>query len=349
MCLTPGEAATVAPPKKQTKMKRNNIQAGHRTTAKGNRYANRQARRLFSIVFAVFGLALLLGALVDHSLACAGGTGLSFASMLAIGNIDDVSDKDTHGSDISYIVYLISVEQIDRTKPFPQPNGLREVSPLPLLPGQVPHYFEAHDIPTFTATTEKGDITTTGENVFTMIMGGARVVLYNFIEQYSGGKFVLLFKHVKNPQWYIVGELERPLILNSTETKDDKDGRYTTLTFKRPSVDLPLKYAGNPAMAAAQSIAPDAKTIAVKPTANSYTIANGTTAGAVIDKVSGLTAADKGRYITLLGAGTDKPATIADSLVFVLEDAATWTAKEGAAITFRVLDANTLVEVSRTA
>ena len=182
-----------------------------------------------------------------------------------------------------------------------------------------------------------------------MIMGGARDVLYNFIEQYSGGKFVLLFKHVKNPQWYIVGELERPLILNSTETKDDKDGRYTTFTFKRPSVDLPLKYAGNPAVVAAQPIAPDAKTVAIKPTANNYTIANGTTAGAVIDKVSGLTAADKGRYITLLGAGTDKPATIADSLVFVLEDAATWTAKEGAAITFRVLDANTLVEVSRTA
>lgn len=274
---------------------------------------------------------------------------MSLASMLAIGNIDDVSDKDTHGSDISYIVYLISVEQIDRTKPFPQPNGQREVSPLPLLAGQFPHYFEAHDIPTFTATTEKGDITTTGENVFTMIMGGARDVLYNFIEQYSGGKFVLLFKHVKNPQWYIVGELERPLILNSTETKDDKDGRYTTFTFKRPSVDLPLKYAGNPAMAAAQPIAPDSKTIAIKPTANSYTIANGTTAAVAIDKVSGLTTADKGRYITLLGAGTDKPATIADSLVFVLEDAATWTAKEGAAITFRVLDANTLVEVSRTA
>ena len=330
-------------------MKRNNMQVRRRATAKGNQYANRQMRRLFTIVLAAFGLVLLLGALFDHSLACVGGTTMSLASMLAIGNIDDVSDKDTHGSDISYIVYLISVEQIDRTKPFPQPNGQREVSPLPLLAGQSPHYFEAHDIPTFTATTEKGDITTTGENVFTMIMGGARDVLYNFIEQYSGGKFVLLFKHVKNPQWYIVGELERPLILNSTETKDDKDGRYTTFTFKRPSVDLPLKYAGNPAMAAAQPIAPDSKTIAIKPTANSYTIANGTTAAAAIDKVSGLTTADKGRYITLLGAGTDKPATIADSLVFVLEDAATWTAKEGAAITFRVLDANTLVEVSRTA
>ena len=117
------------------------MQVRRRETAKGNQYVNRQMRRLFSIVFAIFGLALLLGALVDHSLACAGGTGLALASMLAIGNIDDVSDKDTHGSDISYIVYLISVEQIDRTKPFPQPNGQREVSPLPLLAGQSPHYF----------------------------------------------------------------------------------------------------------------------------------------------------------------------------------------------------------------
>ena len=316
---------------------------------KGLHYANRQTRNLFTVVCAVFGLVLLLGALLDHSILCAGGSGLTLASMVAIGNIDDVSDKDTHGSDISYIVYLVALDQVDRTKAFPQPNTQREVAPIPLKTGEVPHYFEAHDIPTFTATTEKGDITTTGENVFTMIMGGARDVLYNFVEEYSGGKFILVFKHVKNPQWYIVGELERPIILTGTETKDDKDGRYTTLTFKRSSVDLPLKYTGNPAVTAALPIAADAKTIAIKPTANSYTIANGTAAAVAIDKVSGLTNSDKGRYITLLGAGTDKPATVADSLVFVLEDGATWTAKEGASITFRVLDTNTLVEVSRVA
>lgn len=36
------------------------------------------------------------------------------------------------------------------------------------------------------------------------------------------------------------------MILNNTETKDDKDGRYTTFTFKRTSVDLPCLYAENP-------------------------------------------------------------------------------------------------------
>ena len=55
-----------------------------------------------------------------------------------------------------------------------------------------------------------------------------------------------LYKHVKETQWYIVGEPERPMILNNTETKDDKDGRYTTFTFKRTSVDLPCLYAEDP-------------------------------------------------------------------------------------------------------
>ena len=268
--------------------------------------------------------------------------------MAVVGHIDDVSDRDTHGSAISYIVYLVALDQIDRTKPFPQPNRQREVAPIPLKPGEIPHYFEAHDIPSFTGTTEKGDITTSGENSFVLIMGGARVNLYNFIEEYSGGKFILFYKHVKSSDWYILGELERPIILANTEVKDDKDGRYGTFTFKRNSVDLPLLYTGNPAVVDAGEVAAGATSITIKANANTYKIANGTTGAAAIASVSGLTKADKGRYITLIGAGTDKPATIADGSTFVLEDGATWTAKEGASITLRVLDTTTLVEVSRT-
>lgn len=315
---------------------------------KGFNYADRQARRMFMVTFAVFGFSMLLAALLDYSLLGATGSLVSFASMAVVGHIDDVSDRDTHGSAISYIVYLVALDQIDRTKPFPQPNRQREVAPIPLKPGEIPHYFEAHDIPSFTGTTEKGDITTSGENSFVLIMGGARVNLYNFIEEYSGGKFILFYKHVKSSDWYILGELERPIILANTEVKDDKDGRYGTFTFKRNSVDLPLLYTGNPAVVDAGEVAPGATSITIKANANTYKIANGTTGAAAIASVSGLTKADKGRYITLIGAGTDKPATIADGSTFVLEDGATWTAKEGASITLRVLDTTTLVEVSRT-
>lgn len=331
-------------------MKKPNIQKRHRAynPMKGFNYANRQARKMFMATFSIFGVLMLLAALIDHSLGAAAGSGVTLASMALLGHLDDVSDRDTHGSDISYIVYLVALDQIDRTKEFPQPNANREVAPIPLKPNEIPHYFEAHDIPTFTGTTEKGDITTTGENQFVIIMGGARVNLYNFIEEYSGGKFIIFFKHVKKKEWYILGELERPVILSNTETKDDKDGRYTTFTFKRSSVDLPLVYTGNPAITAATAIAAGATAIAITAGSNTYTIPNGTSAAAAIATVSGLSKSDKGRYITLIGAGTDKAATIADGSTFVLEEGATWTAKTGASITFRVLDTTTLVEVSRT-
>lgn len=296
----------------------------------------------------IFGLVLFVSAILDHSLLQLGGAGISIASMAVLGHIDDVSDRDTHGSDISYIVYLIALDQIDRTKEFPQPNVNREVAPISLKPGEIPHYFEAHDIPTFTGTTEKGDITTTGENQFVLVMGGARARLYNFIEEYSGGKFILLFKHIKKKEWFILGELERPIILSNTETKDDKEGRYATLTFKRSSVDLPLIYTGNPAVTAATTVPAGATDIAITAASNTYMIPNGTSAAASIATVSGLSKADKGRYITLIGAGSDKPATIADGSTFVLEEGATWTAKTGASITFRILDTTTLIEISRT-
>ena len=330
-------------------MKKPNIQKRYRAynPMKGFNYSNRQSRNMFMATFAIFGIFMLVAALLDHSLGAAAGSGVTFASMALLGHVDDVSDRDTHGSAISYIVYLIALDQIDRTKEFPQPNANREVAPVPLKPNEIPHYFEAHDIPTFTGTTEKGDITTTGENQLVMVMGGARANLYNFIEEYSGGKFIALYKHIKKKEWYIVGELERPIILSNTETKDDKDGRYTTFTFKRSSVDLPLIYTGNPAVTAATAINADATDIAITAGSNTYTIPNGT-AAAAIATVSGLSKSDKGRYITLVGAGTDKPATIADGSTFVLEEGATWTAKTGASITFRVLDTTTLVEVSRT-
>ncbi len=294
-------------------MKKPNIQKRYRAynPMKGFNYANRQSRNMFMATFAIFGIFMLVAALLDHSLGTAAGSGVTLASMALLGHLDDVSDRDTHGSDISYIVYLVALDQIDRTKEFPQPNANREVAPIPLKPNEIPHYFEAHDIPTFTGTTEKGDITTTGENQFVIIMGGTRVNLYNFIEEYSGGKFIIFFKHVKKKEWYILGELERPVILSNTETKDDKDGRYTTFTFKRSSVDLPLIYTGNPAVTAATAINADATDIAITAGSNTYTIPNGTSAAAAIATVSGLSKSDKGRYITLVGAGTDKAATIA--------------------------------------
>lgn len=273
--------------------------------------------------------------------------GVSLASMMAIGHINDVTDRDTHGSAIAYQVFLVSIDQIDRSVDFPQPNGNREVAPMTLNTGEIPHYIEAHTIPTLSSSTEKGDITTSGSNNFVIIAGGDRDQIANFVEQYAGGKFIILYKHVKESQWFILGELERPVILNNTETHDDADGRYTQLTFVRQSVDLPLKYLGNPSITYSTEVAAAATEIATVPGSNNYSIVDGATANVEITDVSGLTTSDKGRYITLVGAGTTKPKKVVGNTTFILAEGAAWTAAVGHALTLRVLDPSTLVEVSR--
>lgn len=206
---------------------------------KGAQYANRKQRQFVTCLLWIIAVCLMLWAWAEPASASSG-FGLSLATMAAIGSIDDVSDRDTHGSEIAYQVVLIATDQLADKFSFPQPDADRMVTlgKSILAQGEAAHYFEAHTIPTLLSNSEKGDVTTTGTNTFTMIMGGDRTALKNFIEEYSGGKFIILFKHVKDTVWHIIGEAERPMVLNTTETKNDADGRYSTLTFTRNSVYL---------------------------------------------------------------------------------------------------------------
>lgn len=321
-----------------------------RSIQKGMKARYRLQLKFFLSLMAIFAAVMVIGAILDHEHAAfcmTGFGGVSTASMMAIGSVGDVSDKFTFGSNITYQVYLVDITQLDKTKPFPKPNASREVSTLPMLDGEYMQYFESHDFPTYVGTGEKGDISSSGTNTFTIIMGGIRDKLLTFAEDHVGGKFIILFKEIESSQWEILGSDERPIILKSFEAKNDKDGRYVTYTFERSSVNQYNHYVGN-----IITVPPAAHTagdteLALKAGQDVYSIPNGAAATYALATVLGITASDKGRIITLKGTGTDKAATVADNTTFILEDGATWTAKAGSSITFRVLDASTLIEVSR--
>lgn len=314
---------------------------------KGNKAARKMQVRFFLSLMTLMALVFIVGMLLEPNsvLGVSGFSGTIVASLMAIGDVDDVSDRKTHGSNIAYKVYLIDIEQVNPDAPFPLPNANREISTIPMKAGQYMKYFIAHDIPTFTATGEKGDITTSGENNFVIIMGGMRDQLLDFTEQHAGGKFIVIFKEVGESQWYILGNYDRPMVLSSFEAKNDKDGRYITFTFKRTSIDQYYKYVGDIIRVPAAVHPADATALNITPANNRYEIPDGSAATYAIATVTGLTANDKGRYITLEGTGTDKAATIAESNAFTLIDGATWTAKAGSSITFLVLDTSTLIEV----
>lgn len=271
--------------------------------------------------------------------------GTSFASMAVIGNIKDVPDIDVAGSAIAYKVWLVSTDQLDEDKSFPAPNASREVTTIPLKEGEYMHYFEAHDIPTFGSSGEKGDLTIDPTNTFTMIMGGIHEQLLNFIEQHVGGKFIIIFQECESSNRYIIGNPCKPMVLKSYELKNDKDNRSVTFTFENKTIRQFKKYIGDIVTQAPATHSQGTSDLKIIPGNNTYKIPDGTGATYSIDTVSGITNSDKGRVITLEGTGGENSATVADNTTFILEDGATWTAKSGSRISFRILDTTTLVEV----
>ena len=313
---------------------------------KGAEYVHRQQIRLGLGLCLVVLIASLIAVFSDATSGGSVGVLCATAGFMAIGNIDDVTDRFTSGNDIAYKVWLVNVrEQIDESQAFPRPNAAREVSTLPMKSGEKMLAFIAHTIPTLIGTGEKGDITTTGGNDFVIVMGGQRKKLLDFIEQYAGDKFIIIYKSVTESDYNIIGSYDRPMVLQSYENKNDADGRYVTFTFHNDSLEQSCKYTGS-IVTADPATHGGSATLAIPSGTDIINIPSGTGSAAVpITAVSGLSANDAGRVITLIGQGTEKLATIADGTTFVLAGGATWTAKAGSRISLQVLDTGTLVEV----
>ena len=322
-------------------------------TESGRRRAFKAARalqlRFFLSLMLLVAIVATVAAVVSP---VAIGTGLlggaTLASMMAIGSIDDVSDREVAGSSIAYKVWLVETKQLNPNVDFPTANASREIASLPLSSGEYMHYFEAHDIPTYSSSGEKGDLTISSTNTFTIIMGGVRDRLLDFIEQKAGGKFIIIFQECESPNLYIIGNPCKPMVLRSYSLKNDKDNRSVTFTFESTSINQYKKYVGDVVVSAPATLVAGATALAVAPGKDTYNVPDGSSATYVIASVSGLSNNDKGRVITLLGMGATRSATIADNATFILEDGATWTAKTGSRISFRVLDPTTLVEVQGT-
>ncbi|MFV0269388.1 MAG: hypothetical protein ACK5HT_19880, partial [Draconibacterium sp.] len=247
------------------------------------------------------------------------GGALSFASMALIGNIDDDSDWNSQANQIHYEIKLVeTTTQVDTSTPFPQPNANREVADITLLPGEVPHYFQSHNRPTYTSSGELNDYTIDPTKEITIALANAfREKVLDFCERKSGAKFLLFFRRVDTNQWYIVGTLDQPLRFSSYEVKGDAEASVAICKFTNKSLRQYYKYVGALTAAAADVVAADATTVAVTDN-DRYQLTSGTAAAAVIDNISGVAAADHGRVITFYGSGGVYPCQIADNAVFTL-------------------------------
>lgn len=282
-----------------------------------------------------------------YSLIGLGSAGSLTASMAVIGNIEQPSDIETAPNQIGFRLWLLANEQIDNTVAFPLPDANRDVATIPLKSGEYWHYFEGvKDSNKFTSTAEKGDVTSTFNKTHQIIVKSNEQSL-NFIEQYQGKGFIVLFQECETDGKYILGSSCKPMYLTNFENKEDGDGKYIMLTFGNDHWRQQNNYVGTIATQAPVTVPQDATDLAIVSGNNDYILSDATQA-TVIATFSGVAAADVGRIITVTApAANTFDNTIADNSAFVLKDAATWTAKPGSSITFEIFDVNTFAEVDR--
>ena len=275
-----------------------------------------------------------------------GGGTLSVASMANIGDVDEVSDKESSPKQIGMRIYLVPREQIDYNQSWPTPNASRELTTIPMLSGEYMKYFDAVDgTPNENATAEKGDIVTTWTRNFSMTIAGNRPKTMDFIEEYSGKGFVIIYPIGANGEYYILGSRYKPMILSPERQGGGPDGRYITLNFSSEYWQQPLKYVGDIVRQSPESVSADATDIPITDNGR-YRLSNGSSSTVTISSVSGIGSNDYGRVIEILAPETASyPPEIADNTTFILIDGSTWTANPGSRISFKILDDSTLVEV----
>lgn len=285
-----------------------------------------------AIVVAVIFIAF--NAQTVEGVTCAG-----ILSMGLIGNIDDVNDRESAGKQIACRVWLVSADQIDRTKNFPVANADREIGDITLKNGEHWHYIEAHINPTDDTTMEKGDINTTATNTLGLVVGGNSVQVLNFIENHAGGKFIIITQNIDDDKYRIHGSDKRPMFLKTVTRSNNAEKSAVELKFENNSFAQPYIYVGSLSEQAPTEIT----TAVVAISTNSRYNIGGTVA---ITGVSGVTASDIGRTLHFYGTGGSSDAqVITESSAFVLAGGTQWSATAGSRIDFRILDTSTLVEV----
>lgn len=309
-------------------------------------------RNLFLTLFGIIAMVIIAAASSslpinwDTIVTVLTGSGVAYATMATIGNMAEISDKESAGNQIDMKVWLIAREQIDATQVFPTPNASRELGTIPLIAGQVPHYFDAvPDTPDEISTATKGEIITEFSKTFSFIVAGNREKHLDFIEEYAGKGFIIIYSMGESGTKYVLGSLYKPMVLMTSDRKGGgKEGRYITFTFQNKHWRQPLLYTGSIAVEAPVTVAANATTIAIT-SASQYQLSDHS-AVAHIAAISGVGSADIGRVIEILAPAvvTNAP-DIPDNAVFVLVDAGTWTANPGSRISFRIHGIATLVEV----
>ncbi len=181
----------------------------------------------------------LFGTLISSSVVMAG-------AIVPMADIADVPDIEVAGKSLSYRLRLIRLSDIDRSQKFTadesKPGAIKSI---PLLEGAKITNIECHTIPEFNSKGSKGDITVSGTNTITAVLGGFREETLRFLEQYTGGKFLVIMEECgAEGKAYLVGTVCKPMVLKEYDNRHNGENRSCSVTFENESIYQPVLYTG---------------------------------------------------------------------------------------------------------
>ena len=303
-------------------------------------YVKSKMKRLFLSVLFIFTAFAALSFALEPSETnfndLLGTGGVTVATVMgAVGSIDLETNAKGAGKQVKAKLWLISEDQWDDSQSFPSKvDGAR--ANIPLKNGEYWHYIKSVDnSPDLKSNSELGDIAATINNELSLGIRGINSTIRKLLEDGVGYGFFVVLEICSTGKKYLIGNSCKPAILTNFEGGPGKDHTGFTVSFKNECGEMFCEYTGNTPAQAAATVAEDATTIGL--TSNPrYQLTDGSVSSVAITSFTGVTDADVGRIVTILGSGGTYPSTIPSGNDFMLIGGETWTALANREISFKI-------------
>jgi hypothetical protein len=253
---------------------------------------------------------------------------------MILNNLNKQDDKNSLLAGLSYRMYLAYMTGVDINN-FPKAMNAT-ISANPLLPGVVFRYFDALTN-SINPNVEPGEVPLNGKITLTPSIEGLSKETLQWVYDNIGKDFIVVYERCSDGQRFIAGDkCSGGLKFSYTAIGKLEKGQAGIATkFEGGECPEPLWFYDGPVpLEDPELVSGDVTTFAL--TAKSQYQLSVNTAAKVLSDITGVTDAQVGRVIEILGAGSGNLTKISSSGKFILKNGIDFTASAGKRISFLI-------------
>ena len=249
-------------------------------------------------------------------------------------NLEKTGDKHAMSSGQKYRLYLALMKDVDIDN-FPKAVNVT-ISTNVLKPGAVYKFLDAKTN-TIKPNTEPGESPYNGKIILSPIIEGISKATLDWVYKNAGLDFVVIWERCSDGQRFIAGDPCSGGLKFAYTSIGEQEGGLAGIATTLTGGECPEPfwfYDGPLPLEAPETVGPDVTTFALT-AKHQYQLSQNTTAK-VLSDISGVTDADVGRIIEVIGIGSSAPTTIKPSTKFILQNGIDFTGTSGNRISFYI-------------